>query len=177
MPECESLKRKRSPFDGADADIIFRSADGEDFHLYKVILAKASPVFRGMLTLPDPERRGEPQVVSMSEDADTLNALLQFYYPMEHPVFTSLGKLWPVIVAAEKYEMQFTMVILRQCLRSFKFLRTEPPLRIYAIACLCGLHEIAREAARLLLDKHTTWNSIRSLLSFANYPPSIYLSS
>ena len=44
----------RAPFDDDDADIIFRSSDADDFRLYRVILAKASPVFRTMLQLPQP---------------------------------------------------------------------------------------------------------------------------
>lgn len=103
-----------------------------------------------MLTLPDTQPHGEPQVVSMSEDADTLDALLRICYPMEHPISNTLDKLWPVIAAAKKYEIQFATITLRQSLRAF--LRTEPPLRMYAVACLCRLPDIARESARLLLD-------------------------
>lgn len=73
--------RPRAPFDDADADVILRSADGADFRLYKVILAKASPFFRGMFTLPDSHPPGEPQVVTMTEDADTLSNLLRLRYP------------------------------------------------------------------------------------------------
>ena len=63
----------RSPFDDPDADIVFRSAEGISFRLYKVILSKASSVFRDMFTLPDCQSHNGPQTVDVSEDADTLD--------------------------------------------------------------------------------------------------------
>ncbi|KAI0305826.1 hypothetical protein B0F90DRAFT_1609499, partial [Multifurca ochricompacta] len=47
------------PFDDADADIILRSADNFDFRVYRVILSKASPVFRDMFTFPHPGSCGK----------------------------------------------------------------------------------------------------------------------
>ncbi|RPD57546.1 hypothetical protein L227DRAFT_577848 [Lentinus tigrinus ALCF2SS1-6] len=143
----------RSPFNDTDADIIIRSADGVDFHLYKVVLAKASPVFRGMLTLPDAQGQGEPQVVDITEDADTLEGLLRFCYPVSRPVFQSVDKLGPVLAAAKKYDMPS---VLEDLVRSFEsLLPTAPPLRTYTLACLLELPDIARQAAKLLLgDPH-----------------------
>ena len=63
----------RSPFDDPDADIVIRSAEGISFRLYKVILSKASSVFRDMFTLPDGQSHRGPQTVDVSEDADTLD--------------------------------------------------------------------------------------------------------
>lgn len=143
----------RPPFDDTDADIIIRSADGVDFHLYKVILAKASPVFQGMLTLPDAQGQGKPQVVDTTEDADTLEALLRFCYPVSRPAFQSLDKLGPVLAAAKKYDMSS---VLEDLVRSFESLMpSAPPLRAYTLACLLQLPLIARQAAKLLLgDPH-----------------------
>ncbi|KAI0255963.1 hypothetical protein BJV78DRAFT_1113987, partial [Lactifluus subvellereus] len=42
------------PFDDADADIILRSSDQVNFHVYKVILSVASPFFKDMFSLPQP---------------------------------------------------------------------------------------------------------------------------
>ena len=42
------------PFDDTDADTILRSVDELDFRVYRVILSKASPVFRDMFTFPHP---------------------------------------------------------------------------------------------------------------------------
>ena len=81
----------RPPFDDADADVIFRSSDGVEFRLYKNAIAKASPVFRDMFTLPDgPALTTEPQVVPLTEDADTLERLFRLCYPVERPRFASL---------------------------------------------------------------------------------------
>ena len=44
----------RAPFDDENADIIFRSSDGVDFRVYKVIVSKLSPMLRDMLAVPPP---------------------------------------------------------------------------------------------------------------------------
>ncbi|KAI0745925.1 hypothetical protein C8Q76DRAFT_44693 [Earliella scabrosa] len=148
MTDCKASPR--SPFDDEDADIVFRSADGVDFRLYKVIVAKASSVFRDMLTLPDTHPPGEPQVVPLSEDADTLEGLLRFSYPVKRPEFKSLDKLGPVLTAAKKYGMPTVLDDLLRCLEPF--LHTAPPLQVYLLACACELPKFVRQAARLLLD-------------------------
>ncbi|TFK86348.1 hypothetical protein K466DRAFT_524312 [Polyporus arcularius HHB13444] len=142
----------RPPFDDTDADIIIRSADGVDFRLYKVVLAKASSVFRDMFTLPDGSQRvGEPQVVDVTEDADTLEGLLRFCYPVSRPAFQSLDELGPVLSAAKKYEMHS---VLEDSVRSFEaLLPTASLLRAYTLACLLELPDIVRRSAKLLLAR------------------------
>ncbi|KAI0744118.1 hypothetical protein C8Q80DRAFT_880048 [Daedaleopsis nitida] len=140
----------RPPFDDADADVIFRSSDGVDFRLYKVVLAKASPVFQGMFTLPDSQPAGEPQTVTMTEDADTLESLLRFCYPVSRPAFKSLDTFGSALLAAKKYDMP---TVLGDLLRSIEpFLHTSSPLPVYLLACFCELPIVARKAARLMLN-------------------------
>ncbi|KAF8273062.1 hypothetical protein EI94DRAFT_1564704 [Lactarius quietus] len=43
------------PFDDADADIILRSSDQVDFHVYRVLLSKSSPFFKSIFSLPQPD--------------------------------------------------------------------------------------------------------------------------
>jgi BTB/POZ domain len=57
------------PFDDADADTILRSIDNLDFRVYRVILSKASPVFKDMFTFPHPPCPG-PFVNNPDDDED-----------------------------------------------------------------------------------------------------------
>ena len=143
----------RSPFDDPDADIVIRSAEGISFRLYKVILSKASSVFRDMFTLPDGQSHSGPQTVDVSEDADTLENLMRFCYPVSRPTFHSLDQLRPVISAAKKYDMQSTLEDLVRIFESI--LPGAPPLSAYTLACLLELPHSARTAAKQLLsDPH-----------------------
>ncbi len=42
-------RQRPLPFNDPDADVVFRSVNGVDFRLYNIIIAAASPVFKGML--------------------------------------------------------------------------------------------------------------------------------
>lgn len=140
----------RSPFDFEGADIIIRSADNIDFRVYKFGLKIASAIFLDMFTLPDTS--DEPQVVEVTESADTLDALLRFCYPVGHPVFSSLDQLIPVVHAAKKYEMS---TVMEDALRDLEPLSHTSPSRVYALGCCLTRPDIARQGAKLLLsDPH-----------------------
>ena len=145
----QSPRPPRPPFDDADADIIFRSSDHIDFRLYKVILAKASPVFREMFTLPHNPDEDDPQVVQLTEDAFTLENLLRLCCPVEHPKISYVDHVHAVLEAAQKYEMQAVIANLRWVVK--RIIHTEP-LRIYAVAYSLKMEDVCREAAFLLLD-------------------------
>lgn len=140
----------RPPFDDVDADIILRSADNVEFWLYKVIIAKSSSVFRGMLTLPDAHAHNKPQVVSVSEDADTLEDLLRFCYPVQRPAFYTVDQLGTVLMAARKYDMPSVLEDLLRCAEPF--LHSSPPVRVYLMAYEYEVPGLTRQAARALLD-------------------------
>ena len=148
----------RSLFDDADADIIIRSSDDVDFRVYKVILAKASPVFRTMLSLPQsspsspktaPHSTSELPVVQLTEDAKTLENVFRLCYPVEHPDITSVDDIHPVLEAARKYEIACVATNLRWDIAR---ILPKEPLRMYAVAYMQQLEDVAREAAKLLLD-------------------------
>ncbi|KAI0779438.1 hypothetical protein C8Q74DRAFT_1367337 [Fomes fomentarius] len=161
----------RSPFDDADADIIFRSSDGVDFRLYKVIVAKASQTFRGMLTLPtDPtgaHADEKPQVVELTENARTLEHLFRLCCPVEHPTITSVDDVHAVLEAARKYEMDAVTANLRWVV---KRMLPREPLRIYAIAYMLGTEDVCREAAELLLDEPQFHIPARPPVEFTTLP-------
>ncbi|KAL1942829.1 hypothetical protein VTO73DRAFT_5069 [Trametes versicolor] len=133
-----------------DADVIFRSCDAVDFRLHKLILHKASPVFRDMFGLPeDPTQRGIPQTVAMTEDAMTLQDLLSFCYPFPRPDFQNLDRLLSVLRASLKYDMAF---LVGELGRHLKLFVPAEPLRVYAIAyTMLDDADLARAAAKHLL--------------------------
>ena len=74
------------PFDSPHAEVILHSSDGVNFRVWKVVLARVSPVFKSMFTLPTPQteasqRHGsgdtDCQIVSMTEDAQAIRVLLR----------------------------------------------------------------------------------------------------
>ncbi|OBZ70884.1 hypothetical protein A0H81_09200 [Grifola frondosa] len=112
-PQEPSVTGPRAPFDDEDADLIIRCPDGAEFWVYKSILGRASPVFKGMSTLPPPPpdvqrdpsnqdyRDGVP-VVHVSEDARTMELLLTFCYPMKDPQLTTFDDIRTVAEAGQK---------------------------------------------------------------------------
>lgn len=67
------------------ADIILRSGGPKvvEFRAHRVILSIASPVFETMFSLPQPGVEKSLPVCDLSEDANTLEVLLRFIYPVE----------------------------------------------------------------------------------------------
>lgn len=138
-----------------DADIVLRASDGVNFKMYRVILGKASPVFKHMFTLPqspsvvdDREFCDGLPVVDMAEDSHTLDILFRFCYPCERPELKSLDDIHRVLAAADKYDMEAVVAQARRLWRSIAAL---DPLRAFAIACKMRWGEEARFAARLSL--------------------------
>lgn len=67
------------------ADIILRSSGPKsvEFRAHRVILSIASPIFETMFSLPQPGGDRSIPVCDLSEDANTVDALLRFVYPVE----------------------------------------------------------------------------------------------
>lgn len=78
----------------------------------------------------------------LEEDVEVLEPLLRMVCGLPFPDITSLGLLEKVIFAAEKYDMQGAMSILRLCMVSP--LLQEDSIRMYAIARRHGWEEIAK---------------------------------
>ena len=93
-------------FDDSDADTILRSVDDLDLRVYRVILSKASPVFRDRFTLPYPcpggkhgdndhQQKDGLLLVRLPESSATLSMLLYAIYPVSPshapPPYTAQG--------------------------------------------------------------------------------------
>lgn len=137
-------------FDIAHADVILRSSDGKNFPMYKVDLARSSPIFESMFSLPQPEDNAQDElenglpVVELTETANVLNVLLRFYMPRPTPVLADLAMTVRVLEGARKYEID--SAFSASCKALEKAVDSEP-IRVYAIACHYGLEPLARKAA------------------------------
>lgn len=141
--------------DRDDGDLTIKCPDGGEFHVYRIILSKASPVFKDMLSLPAarPNASGDgpsDHVVEVTEDSKTFQRLLQFCYPQDDPVMASLPIIHRVLKACDKYQMDAMGRKTEKQLRTFI---TEEPLRVFCIACDTRLVDVARDAAFECLRK------------------------
>ncbi|KAJ1309982.1 hypothetical protein OPQ81_006740 [Rhizoctonia solani] len=134
-------------------DFTLRSSPDEiEFKVFRLFLMTASPVFQDILT-----SGSGPPVMELSEDAETVAALLQYIYPRENPVIKDYGLFAKVLEAARKYELGFITSDLRASMRSesasFANLRAQP-LRMYALAVRHELKEEIPIAAKLTIGKY-----------------------
>ena len=123
-------------FETADADIILRSVEGQEFRVHKTVLSLASSVFWNMFSFPQPPS-AEPTsvpVVDVSETTKVLGLFLRCIYPVSKPIVKDLELLEALIGAADKYEAEIVLDIVGSWLAAPVNLKKDP-LRIYAIAC------------------------------------------
>lgn len=154
------VSKALEPFDDEYADVILRSCDGTDFHVYKSILSLASPFFRAMFSLPDSpntnSREGNKAVVDMHEDSTVLDPVLRFCYPTSPPKLSSRKIFDDVLSAAEKFEMWLCERIASSYIVD-NIDRREAPLECYALAHRFALRKLAKDSAlrslELSLDK------------------------
>jgi hypothetical protein len=132
-----------APFNDTEPhDTILRSKDGVNFYVYKVILSVASPFFRQMFSLPQPN--GSIGTITVTEDSQTLDRLLRLCYPVPDPIIKDLTDISDVLEAAMKYEMEEATALMRVELLTFV---NDKPLQVFAVACRLMLEEEAQAAA------------------------------
>ncbi|KAF9790857.1 hypothetical protein BJ322DRAFT_998673, partial [Thelephora terrestris] len=145
-------------FEVPDPDLILRARGppNRDFRVHKLVLSLASPVFRGMFSLPQPTtpHQGESDaaqidVVEVTDAPRALDTILRMIYPFEPPTFNgNLDGLVECLVVADKYEIKGAMSRLRGALSR---LTTSKALRVYAIASRFEFADIAESASRHIL--------------------------
>jgi len=83
-------------FDVSDTNLMIRSSDLIDFRVHKSILATASPIFKDLLSLPQPSDSeivdGLP-MVQLSESSELLNSLFSILYPNRTVIRKSYDKV------------------------------------------------------------------------------------
>ncbi|KAI0694568.1 hypothetical protein C8T65DRAFT_744319 [Cerioporus squamosus] len=133
------------PFDKPSADVVIRTVDQVDFHVWKCLLGSVSQVFADMFdpmpsapdtSAPPPFAKSEPRigeksVVQVTETSAVFDSLLRTFYPPPNITFSSLDELKSIIAAADKYCMEGVLQVLRDLLLNAYL--SEEPLRVYAI--------------------------------------------
>jgi hypothetical protein len=133
-------------FPDTDSDAILRSLDGKEFHVHRLILSLASPVFDYMFSLPQPtDIPSKTPTIDVSESSDILQPFLQYLYPRSPPNVSDLPMWEALYTTADKYTVEVVMDHLRDMLLH-QFLETSP-LRVYSIASHWGFEEIAKTAS------------------------------
>jgi len=146
MSDVKETSTAQAPFDNPDSDIILRSSDGVNFHVFKLILSLASPVFKDMFTLPQSQPDASSvHTIPMAESSATLNSLLLFCYPTPNPTFCSLDDAKAVLEAARKYDMAGTLTCASDLVIA-QFVSTSS-LELYALSCKLGWKHHAQTAA------------------------------
>ena len=132
-----------------DADVIVRAAGTRDFRVHKPMLSFVSSVFKAMFTHPQPpiDTLDTLQHVDVEGSAETWENILRTIYPMPNPIIDNLHNLESLFLAALKYKIKPIIDIYKTDLENRVFIR-EDPLRLYAIACACGLEDQAKHVAR-----------------------------
>jgi hypothetical protein len=153
MLETKKTSTAQAPFDNPECDIILRSADGVDFHVFKIILSLVSTVFQGMFTLPQDMSQSDVSsvpIIPMTESSKTLKSLLLLCYPAATPTFSSLEDAKAVLEAARKYDMGEALGRARDIVFTH-FLPTDS-LGLYALSCMFGWRQHSQMAAARTLE-------------------------
>ncbi|KAM5530954.1 hypothetical protein V8D89_015399 [Ganoderma adspersum] len=142
------------PFNQPSADVTLRTADRVDFYVHSPILSQASPVFADMFSLPQPssvsrDAMADRPVVHVTEDSRALERLLRLCYPIGKEKLDKLEDIVPVLQAAMKYDMEWP---ISQLTRDLREIVPQTPLKVWAVACRCGLEALAREAAAMIVE-------------------------
>ena len=140
-------------------DLILRSSDNVNFHVAKIFLDIASPLFRDMFShLPvstPAEIEGERPVIRVTEHSKTLRVLLMYCYPPSIATtfgrFDQLEELKELFEAAHKYQMSGVLRSAGCALVKQQQFLEQQPLHVYIIACRYKLDREAVIAARYTL--------------------------
>jgi hypothetical protein len=136
--------RPEETFGFPGGDIIIRATHGKDscdFRVHKTFLYFSSPVFKDMLSIPQPSSTpsNDVDLVDVTDPPRALELVLRFIYPSAKlPVINNLSLLSEALVVADKYGIGVARSQLRS---SFKGFMTTEPLRVYAIACQFGFED------------------------------------
>jgi hypothetical protein len=154
MPDIKETSIAQAPFNNPDGDIILRSTNGVDFHVFKLILSLVSPVFKDVFTLSQELQsdKSSALLIPVEESSTTLQSLLLLCYPAvaATPTFNSLDDAKAVMEAAKKYDMGEVLNRAGNLVMA-QFLQTES-LELYALSCRFGWKDHAQTAAARTLE-------------------------
>jgi len=140
-----------APFDDTDTDIVLRTSDNVDFHVFKTILSLASPVFKDMFTIPQPS--SPSNVVHISEDSSIIEKLLLFCYPVANPLIRDLAEAGHLLEAARKYDICAVPTLVQASITSL--LNDDNAVSVYGFASQHNWQAKAQAAAFRTLQSIT----------------------
>ncbi|KAI0264109.1 hypothetical protein BC834DRAFT_270486 [Gloeopeniophorella convolvens] len=183
FPVPSSNSQEISYQNPANADVILRSEDGKDFHAHRLILAIASPVFRGMFSLPNPptnfaggshDMRDVLPVICMTEPSLVLGNLLALLYPDSLPAGGSYTLTLHLLAAAQKYEMERTTLLIRKLASAGHFAKeptsSDELFLAYAFAVRHRLRQEVEDLAMYSLGKQLSFKEFGDALRFLEGP-------
>ncbi|KAF9649412.1 hypothetical protein BDM02DRAFT_3113808 [Thelephora ganbajun] len=140
-------------FTAHDGDIILRTSLGpdlqQDFQVHKLILSLASPVFKDLFQVAQPDGgQGGLPIITITDSTESVDLLLRFIYPgLVPPTITDLSVLSALLAIADKYAVTTVSLILKQRLATEDLLEKDP-FGVYTVARRWGLTDEAKAAAR-----------------------------
>ncbi|KAI0308799.1 hypothetical protein OF83DRAFT_1180368 [Amylostereum chailletii] len=151
------------PFADDDADIILRSSDNADFRTHKLLLSKASTIFRDMFSAPiSPqtppstpsldETKDGLTVVQMSEDEPTLKILLSFCYPAHLPDLSRPVDLRRAFAVGHKFEIEGITNMARSITVFLLKSGSWHPELVFAVGWQFRMKDVVVQAARKCLE-------------------------
>ncbi|KAF7978045.1 hypothetical protein HWV62_1665 [Athelia sp. TMB] len=152
-----------------DADVIFRSCDGT---LFKIHLKNLETNSEGFSPPSGTSSRGEIDIVSLTENGDTLDLLFQYIYPQRHPDLAEIDfkQLAELSEAAEKYRVFAAMT--RDMLRGYsQYILSEAyadhSFEVMLYAMRHGYEKLMDKAEKIALGVSQT-------LAFECFTPQVY---
>jgi len=143
---------------GSDFTII--TSDGT-LSVHRSILENSSLVFQDMFAMPQPQpgssRDGQitaaKNEVVLTENSWTMGTLLSSIYPVSYqlPTTMALGKLFNLLVAAHKYEIEYAIEQIENALLSRATRNAKEALQIYAIGSALGNEKLVKQASKSCL--------------------------
>ncbi|KZV61146.1 hypothetical protein PENSPDRAFT_309779 [Peniophora sp. CONT] len=157
-----------APWDSTDADLVLRSADGDEFEVDKLFLVRAFHGFKAMFgtgigTGEKQEIKGGRPVIELSENSVVLQTLLRLTYPTD-PGVDDLDSdvMLDLCVALDKYLVKsYPRAVINRLI----VLADKTPGVSYMRACRFRLPEVAAAAMKA---------SLRSPKLFADVQPAEY---
>ena len=151
--------------DMPEASIILRSSDRANFRIHKSVLALSSPFFKDLFSLPQPpddELVDGLPVIALPEDAGLLNSLISFLYPISPVIPSTYEKVFALLAACQKYEMESVQSNIRAAIKlgTFPTPGKSEGFSAYAMASSLGLVPEMENAAQLTLGQPMTFESL-----------------
>ncbi|KZS91900.1 hypothetical protein SISNIDRAFT_393178, partial [Sistotremastrum niveocremeum HHB9708] len=118
-----------------DSDLTIRTSDKVEFRVHKSILSFASGVFKDMLGLDSlPSSNVSPQkIVDVTEDGESMEAVLRYIYPLPHPIFKTMDQIVMMLDLSDKYNVPVINAAMQECLLANSFFKKHL-LRTFAIS-------------------------------------------